>query len=158
MNERPPHWLELKVPPLVVGVIACGLTWLTARLLSNMSFGFPLQTLSGGALMLAGALLAVAGVGLFRRARTTVDPRDPTASSSLVTGGVYRVTRNPMYVGFVAIVLGLAVQVGNLVALVWPIAFAWYLDRFQVRPEERLLRARFGAEFEAFARRTRRWL
>lgn len=158
MTDEAPHWLELKVPPLAGGVIACLLIWATARLLPGWSFRFPGQALFGGAMMLAGAALAAAGVGLFRRARTTVDPRDPSASTSLVTGGVYRITRNPMYVGFVAILLGLVVQTGSPAALASPLLFAWYLDRFQIRAEERLLRERFGPAFDAYARRTRRWL
>jgi protein-S-isoprenylcysteine O-methyltransferase Ste14 len=158
MSERVPHWLELKVPPLAGGIVVCLLIWLTARVSPGWSFRFPFQAFAGGLLMLAGGLLAAAGVGLFRRARTTVDPRDPAASSSLVTGGVYRITRNPMYVGFVAILLGLCVQAGNLAAFAWPFAFAWYLDRFQIRAEERLLRKQFGAAFEEYAQRTRRWM
>lgn len=158
MTGNAPHWLELKVPPLVGGVVAALLIWLTARLMPGWTFHFRFQGMAAGALMLAGGLFAAAGVGLFRRARTTVDPRDPAASSTLVTGGVYRITRNPMYVGFVVILLGLCVQAGNLAALAWPFAFAWYLDWFQIRAEERLLREQFGAAFDQYVQRTRRWI
>lgn len=111
--------------------------------------------ISAGVLGLAAAL---AGVTEFRRAQTTVDPTDPSKSSSVVTGGIYRFTRNPMYVGFLLIVVGWAVYLANPWAFLGPVAFVLYMNRFQIEPEERILKERFGAPFEQYLRSVRRWI
>lgn len=108
------------------------------------------------------ALPAAAGFGLilwaaaeFRRRRTTVHPRRrPTA---LAAAGPYRINRNPMYTGMALILLGWALHLGALSALVAPPLFALIIDRRFVREEERLLRGAFGPEAERFLARTRRW-
>ena len=94
----------------------------------------------------------------FRRVRTTVDPRHPERSERLVTGGIFRLSRNPMYVGFVAVLLGLAVARSSPVGVALAIATAMYLDRFQIRPEERRLVQRFGIDFERYRQAVPRWL
>jgi protein-S-isoprenylcysteine O-methyltransferase Ste14 len=112
----------------------------------------------GALLAAAGIGIAVAGVAAFRRRRTTVDPRYPERATALVGSGVYGWTRNPMYVGLVGVALGAAVGVGAPLALAGPVLLAVYLDRVQIPAEERALRARFGPEFEGYARRVGRWL
>ncbi len=112
----------------------------------------------------AAAFLAVAvGIGAaallgFRRAKTTVNPLKPQASSALVTGGIYRRTRNPMYLAMLLVLIGWAYVVSNLAALVMLPLFVSTLNRLQIEPEERALHARFGAEFENYRRKVRRWL
>ena len=110
------------------------------------------------AIHLALAYLAVAGVVAFRRARTTVDPRDPGKSTELVATGIYRASRNPMYVGFLIALAGWGVFLGNLLALVALPLFVAAMTRFQIAPEERALRARFGERFTRYERSVRRWL
>jgi protein-S-isoprenylcysteine O-methyltransferase Ste14 len=87
-----------------------------------------------------------------------VDPRTPAAASSLVVGGIYRVTRNPMYLGFLLVLLALALYLGTLTAFVVLPLFVVYLNEFQIKPEESALRARFGSAFDSYASRVRRWL
>jgi protein-S-isoprenylcysteine O-methyltransferase Ste14 len=112
----------------------------------------------GGALAASGVAVAGAGVAAFRRRRTTVDPRYPERATALVDEGVYRWTRNPMYVGFVGVAAGAAALLGSPLALLGPGLLAAYLDRVQIPAEERALRARFGAPFESYARTVRRWV
>ena len=151
------RFLEHRIPPPVVGLLVAGFMWSVAALP-------PALPLSGG-VRLAIALL-VAAVGLtfdllgllaFRRSRTTVNPLQPQKASALVTDGVYRVTRNPMYVGMAFLLTGWAVYLGSLWTFLGPVLFIVYITRFQIAPEERVLRARFP-EFEAYAARVRRWL
>lgn len=98
------------------------------------------------------------GVVSFRRAKTTVNPTNPSATSSLVTCGVYRFSRNPMYLGFLFFILGDIAWLANpLVLFGWP-AFVLYMNRFQIAPEESALTKRFGAEYTTYAGRVRRWL
>ena len=132
--------------------------WLTARWLPAFHVNIPASMFLTGAFTLAGVLVAAAGVIEFRRAQTTVNPMAPEAASALVTRGVYRFSRNPMYLGFALALLGWAVFLSNAAALVGIVAYVWYLTRFQIVPEERMLEGKFGPAFETYRRSVRRWL
>jgi protein-S-isoprenylcysteine O-methyltransferase Ste14 len=106
----------------------------------------------------AGLVLDAAALAAFVRARTTVNPLRPEKSSALVRSGAYRLSRNPMYLGLALLLAGWAIWLANALALALLPAFVAWLDRFQIRPEERALAARFGAEYEAYRARVRRWL
>lgn len=142
---------------MVLAVVAA-LMWLAAR--AAPAAGVPLPNRHAIALGLAavGMGVAVAGVVSFRRAKTTVNPLKPETASSLVLSGVYRVTRNPMYLGALILLIGWAAYLANFLALVLSSAFVAYLNRFQIVPEERALAARFGAEYSAYCASVRRWI
>ena len=106
----------------------------------------------------AGIAFDVADLLSFRASRTTVNPLKPERASALVTQGVYRLTRNPMYVGMACLLLAWAAWLWQLLPLLGPAAFVLYITRFQIRPEERALAALFGAEYAAYTARVRRWL
>jgi protein-S-isoprenylcysteine O-methyltransferase Ste14 len=150
--------LELRVPPLALAAICVlgiavlpdfvELPWLDF-------YGYRILAAVVGIL---GVVIAAAGATEFRRFRTTVSPLAPEQSSAIVTTGVYRWSRNPMYLGMATSLLGVAVWRASLpgYALV-PLFCAW-LDRFQIQPEERALLARFGAEFSSYMQQVRRWI
>lgn len=150
--------LELKVPPLAQVAVFAGLMWLAARAVPVLAFAFAGQLVASLLLVAAGALVAAAGVAAFRRARTTVDPRDPAKSTELVASGIYRASRNPMYLGFLLLLAGWGVFLGNVLALAALPLFVGAMNRLQIRPEERALRARFGERYERYERTVRRWL
>ena len=145
------------LPPVVAAVVAVSMwvmsglstTWVGDR---RLSIGVALVFSTAGLVVVA---LAVFGL---RRARKTISPRRPEQASSLVAAGVYRHTRNPMYLGFAAMLLALAAHLASPLTLLGSAAFALFIDRFQIGPEERALSARFGAEFQAERNRVRRWL
>jgi len=112
--------------------------------------------LGGGLLILVGLLLLVSANGLFVRAGTDVIPFRNV--SALVTNGIYRYTRNPMYLGMAAVLLGCAVTVGATLALPVPLVFAIILEYRFIRPEEQMLRRLFPEEYPAYCARVRRWL
>ena len=82
----------------------------------------------------------------------------PEAASAIVTVGIYRFTRNPMYLGFLLLLIAWAVFLGNIVSALMPLLFIAYMNRFQIAPEERALHARFGVPYETYLRSVRRWL
>lgn len=94
----------------------------------------------------------------FRRAKTTVNPTKPESSSTLVKTGIYRGTRNPMYLGFLLMLAGWAIFIGNVLSLLGLPAFAFYMNQFQIKPEERALASIFGDEFRAYRSNVRRWI
>jgi protein-S-isoprenylcysteine O-methyltransferase Ste14 len=150
--------LELKVPPVALTLASSVLMAALARLSPFLRVTLPARTFVALAIGLAGLVVGAMGVASFRRARTTVNPLAPDTASSLVRSGIYAHTRNPMYVGLAMVLAGWAAYLSNLAALAVVPLFVLYLDRFQIVPEERALRARFGAEFTQYATRVRRWL
>jgi protein-S-isoprenylcysteine O-methyltransferase Ste14 len=150
--------LETLVAPPLVMLIAAILIWGIRRTWPEMGVFIPGRRAIYWTLLVAGLLVAVAGVCEFRRARTTVNPMRPQNASALVTSGIYRFTRNPMYVGDVLILLAVAVFFSNPLGLAGVVLFVAWMNLLQIPAEERALRARFGAAYDAYCARVRRWL
>ena len=150
--------LELKVPPLAVGALLAALMWLVSRLVPGFNFVFRGREFLALTLAIAGTMIIVLGVASFRRANTTINPMKPESSSSLVISGIYKLSRNPMYLGFLLVLVGWAVFLSNALAFVFLPAFVFYMNRFQIEPEEKSLAGKFGQEFLDYKSRVRRWL
>jgi len=152
------QWLEHRIPPPLIGALAGLAMWLLAPVGPAMPLA-PTTRLVLAALLVAASLsFDLLGLLAFRASRTTINPLAPQRASVLVTGGVYRITRNPMYVGLCGLLLAWAVHLGSLSALIGPAACVWYITRFQIVPEERALRHLFGEEYARYTERVRRWL
>lgn len=152
------QWLELKIPPLLVWLVIAGAMLGVAYYAPTLSFTLVGSSTIALVLVVLGGALASAGVIAFRGKRTTINPLTPNASSSVVSSGVYRVSRNPMYLGFLLALAGWAVYLSNAgAALLLPV-FVAYMTRYQIKPEERALLAKFGSEFAQYMSRVRRWL
>ena len=156
------RWYEHKLPPPVIDAACAGLMWWLAQLVPGLQLwprgAWPFGLGAALGLALAGSVIALAGLVEFRRARTTFNPLTPDRASALVTTGIYRVTRNPMYLGMLLVLLGLAVWLGNAAPFVVPPLSVLLLNQLQIRPEERILRERFGAHYARYAGRVRRWV
>ena len=152
MREKP------LMPPILWVAVFAACMIATARLFPETRVSFPARDLLAYALVLAGVGIAASGVLAFRRHRTTVDPTRPGAASMLVTSGIYRVTRNPMYVGMALAVAGIGLRTGSLIALSLAPVFVVALTRFQVEPEEAAMRRLFGEAWGDYASRVPRWL
>ena len=136
--------------PAVVGPDLHG--WL------SLGFGMETQTrrIVSLPLIIGGLLLDGAAAGYFRRLGTAVEPWKP--STVLATDGLYRLSRNPIYVGFAITYVGLAVAMDSVLVLLLLIPCLFVVDRFVIRREERYLSAKFGADYDAYRARVRRWL
>ena len=139
--------------------------WLLLGLISVFTFNelYPMARFTsllfqvvGGVIIVLGLLLLVTANGLFVRAGTDVIPFRNV--SSLVTTGIYRFTRNPMYLGMAAVLLGCALTVGVVTALLVPVVFVVIIEARFIRAEEQLLKGLFPEEFPAYCLRVRRWL
>jgi len=150
--------LELRVPPLALLFISGVLIGLIALGTAPLAWVYPTRVAIAASAAIAGLLIAWSGVVSFRRARTTVNPLRPEAATSLVASGIYRYTRNPMYLGMLLVLIGWTVFLARPWALAVLPAFVAYMNRFQIGPEERALEGVFGGEFEAYRRAVRRWL
>ena len=146
--------LELKIPPVAVWLICALIMWGIARLLP---FG-TLPPLPVVAMVVAGIGVSFAGVWSFRKARTTVNPLEPSQATHFVSKGVYQLSRNPMYVGLACCLLAWVIWLSYLLTWIGILLFIAYMTRFQIIPEERALRLKFGKEYENYCLKVRRWL
>lgn len=121
-----------------------------------MSIVPPIWNLIGFIPIIVGVIINLFADNAFHRAKTTVKPFE--GSSVLITNGVFQVTRNPMYLGFVLILIGIAVLLRSLTPYVVVLGFATLMDRMFIVTEEQMLAEKFGSQWEEYRRRTRRWL
>ncbi len=150
--------LELKVlPPLVALLIAVAM-WAVSRFTKSYPLLGHARVGTAIAILVVGTAIMAMGVLALRRSRTTLNPSQPNTTSALVTAGVYRVTRNPMYLGLFFVLIAIGLLLSTPWTLLGALAFALYIDRFQIAPEERALTELFGDEYAAYKRQARRWL
>ena len=150
--------LELKIPPAIQVVIAAALMWLVARITPGVALDADLGALLYRSLTIVGAAVLLWGAWSFRKMKTTLDPTRPEKASALVVTGVYRFTRNPMYLGFLFLLAGWAAFLASAWSLLVIPGFVAWMNRFQIRPEEKALADKFGREFEDYRSRVRRWI
>lgn len=132
-------------------VLALALTGASTALLDLQ--GWPM---GGAALLVAGLGIFAAAVAQMRRARTTLNPRGQP--SQLVTAGVFRLSRNPIYLGNLLMILSLALWIGAPLGALVAAGFVIVVTRRFITVEEGRLRATFGSAFDDWAVRVRRWL
>ena len=150
--------LEAKVPPPAVAAAIAVAMWGASKLVPALQVSSSLRLGAAAAILFLGIAFSAAGLLAFRRARTTVNPTRPEKATSLVNSGVYRITRNPMYVGLSCVLVAWAVFLSSAWALLGPVTFVFYIGRFQIPPEERALTKLFASEYLAYQARVRRWL
>ena len=150
--------LELKIPPLVLLVAFGMVAFALSLVIPSMTFTLAHSNVIAGALTVAGIGVALVGVIAFNRSGTTVNPTTPEKSLVVVSTGIYRFTRNPMYLGFALVLAGLATYLSNAASLPMLPLFVGYMTKFQIKPEERVLVEIFGAPFREYMATVRRWL
>ncbi|NJN61634.1 MAG: isoprenylcysteine carboxylmethyltransferase family protein [Coleofasciculaceae cyanobacterium RL_1_1] len=150
------EWLELRIPPPLQAAGVAGLMWAISAAITVWTLPIP-QSVSL-ALFVVGAVVSALGVIEFKKAQTTVNPLAPQEASSLVMTGIYRWSRNPMYVGLGFVLLGWACWLANGVAFLMLPLFVLSINRLQIVPEERHLQAKFGDEFADYSTKVRRWI
>jgi protein-S-isoprenylcysteine O-methyltransferase Ste14 len=149
---------KVRIPPVALFLVVALLMWAVASWLPSWRIDLSGRTLVTVLLLLVAGTIGIASVRAFDRARTTVDPLRPERASALVTSGIYRRTRNPMYVALAIALLAWALWLAHPLALLGVIAFVAWMNRYQIAPEERALQALFGAEFARYCSEVRRWL
>lgn len=149
---RPP------IPPIFQVIICGGVSSLIANKTERFDYSWTGTSLLGAILIFAGILLIIAALGEFKRAKTTINPMDPSKAQNLVADGLYKYTRNPMYLSLLLLLIGYAILQSDFLALLGPVLFLVMMTELQIKPEESALREKFGAAYEAYCQRTRRWI
>lgn len=134
------------------------LIWGIAHFFPQLQFAISFKDLLATLIAMLGIVITSLGWFSFRKAGTTVNPLRPEQASALVITGIYRFSRNPMYLGFAMGLVAWVVYLSAWAGLLAIGAFVAYMNRFQIEPEERALESRFGQAFVDYKRRVRRWL
>ncbi|GEA51389.1 membrane protein [Vibrio inusitatus NBRC 102082] len=147
--------LNNKIPPPLVMLICAGL----GGFFDGFAFtSQPLAWLLGLAFLVTGVWLAVVSVVSFKQAKTTINPLDPSQATLLVSHGVFRYSRNPMYVSLTLLLVAWSCLLLSALALAFCLVFVLYITQFQIKPEEKVLKSKFGKPYEEYCRKVRRWL
>ena len=150
--------LALKVPPVAQVIITAAAMYGVSKMVPALTFSLNGSTALAVGLGVMGMSLGVMGVTQFRKAQTTPNPQALEKVSSLVTSGIYRYSRNPMYLGLVLILLGWAFYLSHFLAFVLLPVFILYMKRFQIQPEEQMMARKFGKTYQAYLNKVRRWI
>ncbi|MBL1321213.1 MAG: isoprenylcysteine carboxylmethyltransferase family protein [Methylophaga sp.] len=150
--------LKLKIPPPIYLLLATGIMWLLDHYLPIKE----LITAPWNNIGLVFVILGLSSDGMslvqFFRAHTTMNPIHPENTDKLVTTGMYRFTRNPMYVGLVLLLLGWAIFLGSLLPFIMLPIFMVVMTKQQIIPEEHILEHKFGQQYRDYKLAVKRWL
>jgi protein-S-isoprenylcysteine O-methyltransferase Ste14 len=149
--------LLFKIPPIVTIIILVCM-WVTAKLLTAFAIVLPLRELLASILSIAGGIISFLGMLSFKLAKTTINSIRLESVSSLVVSGIYSVTRNPMYLGLVFVLLGWCYFLSNILTLAFVPLYVLYINYFQIQPEEKVLESKFGESYLQYKLKVRRWL
>ena len=149
---------ETKVPPVAQFLAVVAGMWLLAKYVPALSVGIPGREFLIVLFFCLGGIVAVPAITAFRSAGTTVDPRYPDKASQLVVRGVYRYSRNPMYLGLLFVLIAWAFYLSNLLGFACLPVFVLGMNHLQIMPEEAAMETQFGDEYRAYKESVRRWI
>jgi protein-S-isoprenylcysteine O-methyltransferase Ste14 len=147
---------NIRISPPLLALLHVVLAFLLTRLIPLPLSVPPILQTVGFLLVILGFLLGVAALIAFRRAGTTLQPRGRVAQ--LVTSGIYSFTRNPVYLGFLLILIGISLDSGSYWGILLAPVLVILFNQFVIRPEEEYLASKFGEQFTSYKAKVRRWL
>ena len=150
--------LELKIPPPVYALLIAALMWFLNQSAPLIRMLESPANRVGLVIIVLAILVDSSSVYLFFKKRTTINPLKPSNTKGLVTSGLYRYSRNPMYVGLLVILFGFALWLGSITPLIVLPLFYWLITNMQIKPEEVILEEKFGQEYLDYKKSVRRWL
>tara|TARA_X000000950_G_C13765004_1_gene598493 strand:+ start:537 stop:980 length:444 start_codon:yes stop_codon:yes gene_type:complete len=146
----------LKIPPPVIVLILVVSNFLSSKKIDIINI--PNQTLVSIIILLIGVFILIVPVSKFIKSKTTVNPIKFKKVNKLITSGIYKYSRNPMYLGFLMIVISTSIYYLNIFSIITPILFYFWINRYQIKREEIFLREKFGKEYLLYTTKTRRWI
>ena len=151
--------LELKIHPPFVLILFGVLAWfISNEIPSPVEIPELVSKLTAITLGVVGLTVIISAMFEFYRAKTTINPTKPSNTTSLVTRGIYRFTRNPMYLALLLFLTGWVMYLGNIIGMVVPFIFIAYISRFQIHPEEQILLSKFGEVYSSYYNEVKRWI
>ena len=148
--------LKNKIPPPIVTLVFAALIFFSTELTPNIVFSG--QSLISLFFMIAGLIVLLIAISAFIKFKTTINPLKPEQASSLVMTGIFKFSRNPMYLGMLLLILSLWIKTGAILGFILVPGFMAYMNYFQILPEERAMKALFSEKYDAYCQQVRRWL
>lgn len=150
--------LELLIPPPVIALISAFLIWIISLIFPSLSFDFTGRRFVVLIFLIIGGMFGFGGILQFERKQTTMNPAKPQNSRILITKGIYTISRNPMYMGILWGLMAYIIYLGNVLSVVGAVLFVYYMTEYQIKPEEKALRKKFGRLYNAYTKKVRRWI
>jgi len=150
--------LSLKVPPIALGIITLLLVWLIHRYVPIYRVKFVYQNLTAIVISGTGFIIGLLEIFVFKKLKTTVDPRHPQKASKLVIIGIYKYSRNPMYFGMLLAIIGFVIYLGSLAGIIIVVFFVLFINKYQIHPEEIVLQRKFGDNYSNYSKNVRSWI
>ena len=147
--------LKTKIPPPLITLICISIIYFFEK---EFIFFEDWNIYISGFFLIWGLIIIAFAVFKFAKTKTTVDPTKPSKTSSLVISGIYRITRNPMYLGMLFLIISFTFYKLSLAGAIVIPSFIFYINKYQIEPEEYELRKKFGENFEDYCKKVDRWI
>ena len=148
--------MKTKIPPPIIALICIVINYLSTYLINPIKF--PNIEIIGGLILLLGVATAMLATLLFKKDKTTVNPMNPEETTTLVTTGIFSITRNPMYLGLFFVISSTILFFGSWFGIIILMFFVWYINKFQIIPEEEAMEKLFGNKYDEYRQNVRRWI
>jgi protein-S-isoprenylcysteine O-methyltransferase Ste14 len=148
--------MKTKIPPPIIALICIVINYLSTYLINPIKF--PNIEIIGGLILLLGVATAMLATLLFKKDKTTVNPMNPEETTTLVTNGIFSITRNPMYLGLFLSISSTILFFGSWFGIIILMFFVWYINKFQIIPEEEAMKKLFGNKYDDYRQNVRRWI
>ena len=148
--------MKTKIPPPIIALICIVINYLSTYLINPIKF--PNIEIIGGLILLLGVATAMLATLLFKKDKTTVNPMNPEETTTLVTTGIFSITRNPMYLGLFFVISSTILFFGSWFGIIILMFFVWYINKFQIIPEEEAMEKLFGNKYDEYKQNVRRWI
>jgi protein-S-isoprenylcysteine O-methyltransferase Ste14 len=148
--------MEAKIPPPVVTLVFGLSIYFSREIFQAVEIKY--SSYIGILLLVLGLAILISAVRLFRKDKTTVNPLNPEQATKLVTDGIFKYSRNPMYLGMVFILSSMAVFFNLIGGIILIALFCIYITKFQIIPEEKAMSNLFSQDFNKYKQATRRWI
>ena len=146
----------IKIPPPILVLILITSNYFSQNRLEIIYL--PYKHSTSVLILLVGSLILINPVFKFIKSKTTVNPVKFKKVNKLVTSGIYKYSRNPMYLGMILIIISTSIFYLNYFSVVTPFIFYFWINEFQIKREEIFLEEKFGKEYLSYKSRTRRWI
>jgi len=146
----------IKIPPPILVMILVSSNYFSSKKIDLIHL--PNQDLISIIILLIGILILINPIFKFIKSKTTIDPIKFTKVNKLIISGIYKYSRNPMYLGLLMIVISTSIFFLNIFSITTPFLFCCWINRFQIKREEIFLTEKFGQEYISYKTKTRRWI
>tara|TARA_X000000950_G_scaffold153690_2_gene188730 strand:- start:4662 stop:5108 length:447 start_codon:yes stop_codon:yes gene_type:complete len=148
--------MKTKIPPPILALVMIVLIYLSSFFIESTKFNY--QGSLSVLVLILGLACAIPSFKLFARYKTTISPLKPSDATALVTEGMYRYSRNPMYLGLLLLTIASTIWFGTWFGIIVNILFIFLINFLQIIPEEEALLEIFGEEYEEYKKNVRRWI